>query len=312
MPIDPCFAELLADPRNTVRPPPAHVSMDRVRRAADGAMAQGDAPPMATVRDSAVALPGREVPCRVYRPVQVPVLPAVLFCHGGGFVWGSLETHDGICRRLAARTGAAVISVGYRLAPETRFPGPVEDAFGVLQDMISRADHYGIDAGNIALCGDSAGGAICVSIAKRAARDDIALRHLALIYPALDPECDTASQRELADGPLLTREAMRWFWSCYLGSRPDYSDDLLPLQDAGLGTLPATTVATAEFDPLRDEGEILADRLTACGIDVSHRCYPGMIHGFMSLAATSEIIDAALRDVSERIRASFERPGSTG
>ncbi len=157
MPIDPCFTELLEDPRNTVRPPPAHVPMDKVRRAADAAMSQGDASEMAAVRDGVVHLEGRDVPYRHYRPTTAPNLPGILFCHGGGFVWGSIETHDGICRRLAARTGAAVISVGYRLAPETPLPGPVEDAYGVLQDLIAGVDEYGIDADNLALCGDSAG-----------------------------------------------------------------------------------------------------------------------------------------------------------
>jgi len=305
MPIDPCFAELLSDPRNTVRPPPAHVAMAKVRRTADAAMSQGNAPQMAAVRDSAVHLKGRDISCRQYRPVDAPILPAILFCHGGGFVWGSIETHDGICRRLAAKTGAAVISVGYRLAPETRFPGPVEDVDGVLRDMIARDDDYGIDADNLALCGDSAGGGICVSVAKLAARDSIPLRHLALIYPALDPGCDTASQHALANGPLLTQEAMQWFWSCYLGTPPNHAADLLPPQSAYLDGFPATTVATAEFDPLKDEGEHFTARLRARKIDVAFKCYPGMIHGFMSLPASSATTQAALSDVCERLTASF-------
>ncbi len=266
---------------------------------------------MAAVREGAVHLEDRDIPFRQFRPTDAPTLPAILFCHGGGFVWGSIDTHDGICRRLAAQTGAAVISVGYRLAPETRFPGPVDDAYGVLHDLIAQADEHSIDAGNLTLCGDSAGGGICVSVAKMAARDGIPLRHLALIYPALDPACDTASQHALADGPLLTQDTMRWFWSCYLGPQPDHTDDLLPLQDVDLDALPSTTIATAEFDPLRDEGEGFASTLKARKIDVTYTCYPGMIHGFMSLAVSSATIDAALSDVSERLKASFHGQSRT-
>lgn len=309
MPIDPCFQELLSDPRNTVRPPPPHVPMDKVRRAADAAMAQGVVPQMVQMEDVAVRAAGREVPFRHYRPVVSRTLPAILFCHGGGFVWGSIDTHDGICRRLAAQTGAAVISVGYRLAPETRFPGPVEDARAVLRHIIEDCEALGLDSAAIALCGDSAGGGICVSLAKIAARDGIPLRHLALIYPALDPDCNTASQRDLADGPLLTQAAMRWFWSCYLGST-DAQLDLLPLGAAYLAGLPPTTIATAEYDPLRDEGAGFAERLTALGVEVESTCFAGMIHGFLSLPATSPVMDGAMRYVAHRLGAALRKPSS--
>ncbi|UWQ21800.1 alpha/beta hydrolase [Jannaschia sp. W003] len=298
MPVDPCFDDLLSDPRNTVRPPPAHVPLARVRAAADAAMAQGDAPAMASVRDDAMPCGTHHVPVRHYRPTDAAALPAILFCHGGGFVWGSIETHDGLCRRLAAATGAAVASVGYRLAPETPFPGPVEDARAALRHL---AGADGIDGGALALCGDSAGAAICASLAKLAPRDGIALRHLALLYPALDPACDTPSQHALADGPLLTRDAMRWFWSAYLGDA-EPGDDRLPLHPAGLEHLPPTIIATAEFDPLRDEGAALAERLRALGTDVVLRCVPGMVHGFLSLPAASPVADAAMHEVHARLR----------
>lgn len=305
MPIDPCFTELLSDPRNIVRPPPPHVLIEQARRAADAAMVQGHAPQMASVTDQVARLPGRDIRFRHYRPHEAPVLPAILFCHGGGFVWGSIETHDGICRRLAARTGAAVISVGYRLAPETRFPGPAQDAYGVLREVIANADTYGIDPANTALCGDSAGGGICVSVAKFAARDAFPLRHLALIYPALDPDCASVSQRALADGPLLTQEAMRWFWFCYLGASQESASEFMPLHEAHLESLPSTTIATAEYDLLKDEGEALASRLGAHGVDFTSECFPGMIHGFLSLPAVSPITEAAFNFVCGRLQAAL-------
>ena len=301
MPIDPSFAELLSDPRNTVRPPPAHVPMDKVRRAADSAMTQGDAPALHSVTDGLVSLEGRDIPIRHYRPTSTDRLPAILFCHGGGFVWGSIDTHDGICRRLAARTGAAVISVGYRLAPETRFPGPVEDVFGVLQDLSRNAAAHAIDPRAIALCGDSAGGAICVSVAACAARAGMELRHLGLFYPALDPACNSASQEAFAEGPLLTRAAMEWFWSCYLGNDRPVTDIPLPNDVQDLTILPVVTIVTAEYDPLRDEAAGFFNRLKDAGVPARLSCVSGMIHGFLSLATTSPQREAAFEEMCARL-----------
>ncbi|SDD53134.1 alpha/beta hydrolase [Ruegeria marina] len=311
MPVDPCFSELLSDPRNTVRPPPAHVPMEKVRQAADRAMAQGESPVMASVRDADFAVEGRAIPVRQYRPIEAERLPAIVFCHGGGFVWGSIETHDGLCRRLAAKTGASVFSVGYRLAPETRFPGPVLDVLGVLGAVHECADGEDIDPDALALCGDSAGGAICVSVAALAAQSGLSLRHLGLFYPALDPSCNTPSQHAFAEGPLLTKSAMEWFWSCYLGPGKPPENVPLPGDLRDLSGLPPTTIATAEFDVLRDEGVHFAKRLTDAGIDTELTCHPGMIHGFLSLPATSHQIDAALDGMCQRLRAAF-KPGREG
>ena len=305
MPINPCFADLLSDPRNTVRPPPDHIPMDKVRQAADRAMDQGEIPDLERIVDGIVQLPGRDIAIRHYRPSKTKILPAIIFCHGGGFVWGSIDTHDGICRRLASETGAAVISVGYRLAPETRFPGPVDDVHGVLNDVIRNAARYGIDPEAIALCGDSAGGAICVGVAALAARTGRKLRHLGLFYPALDPACASASQHEFADGPLLTRDAMMWFWSCYLGAA-DWDDTVpLPHQVHEFSGFPATTLITAEYDPLRDEGEAFRQRLVASGVAAELTCAPGMIHGFLSLPVASPLIADSFNEVAARLRRSL-------
>jgi len=305
MPVDPCFAELLSDARNTVRPPPEHIPMGKVRRAADSAMDQGELPELALIEDGVARLPGRDIPIRHYRPNSEAVLPAILFCHGGGFVWGSIDTHDGICRRLAAATGAAVISVGYRLAPETRFPGPVEDVYGVLVEVTRNAVSYGIDPGAIALCGDSAGGAICVCVAACASRASQKLRHLGLFYPALDPACSSASQKAFADGPLLTRDAMRWFWSCFLGDEDRREAIPLPHQLQDFSGFPATTIVTAENDPLRDEGSAFHARLLANGVPADLICVPGMIHGFLSLPATSDVVAETFIDVADRLAKSL-------
>ncbi len=309
MPIDPSFAELLSDPRNTVRPPPAHVPMDKVRQAADGAMAQGELPELHSITDTHVSLEDRDIPIRHYRPADKDALPAIVFCHGGGFVWGSIDTHDGICRRLAAQTGAAVISVGYRLAPKTRFPGPVEDVFGVLQEISRSADALAIDPEAIALCADSAGAAICVSVTALAARAGLQLRHLGLFYPALDPSCNSPSQHEFSEGPLLTKAAMEWFWSSYLGAYEGHSDIPLPHDIPDFSVLPQTTIVTAEFDPLRDEGADFFNRLKDAGVDARLTCHSGMIHGFLSLPTTSPRNEAAFQKVCTRLREALETKG---
>ncbi len=306
MPIDPRFAEFLSDPRNTVRPPPAHVPMEKVRRAADAAMWRGDAPDMAQIVDGAAPSHDHAVPFRHYRPVQGVALPVIFFIHGGGFVWGSIDTHDGICRRLAASTGAAVVSIGYRLAPETRFPGPVEDALAVVFHVIGRAGEFGIDPGRIALSGDSAGGNIAIAVTEACSIRGQPVRHLTLIYPAIDPDCASKSQLEFADGPLLTRAAMQWFWSCYLGGATPGDDYLYAPLAADLRGFPPTTIATAEFDPLRDEGEAMASALKRANVDVVARRYKGMLHGFLSLPVSLPM-EKCLRDTAERLREAFRK-----
>jgi len=304
MPIDPCFAELLSDPRNTVNPPPDHIPMEKVRRAADSAMEQGTLPALSEIRDDIVHLDGRDIPIRTYRPHTARDLPVILFCHGGGFVWGSIDTHDGICRRLAHETGGVVVSVGYRLAPETRFPGPVEDAMGVLRDITERAEHYGIDPTCIALCGDSAGGSICVSVAGRAADAGIGILHIGLLYPALDPNCASDSQIAFADGPLLTKAAMEWFWDCYLGPGNRSGFRILPNNLTGF---PQTNIVTAEFDPLRDEAEDFFRCLQSDGVKATLTRAKGMIHGFLSLDVTTSAIPEYFRDFARVLREAFDR-----
>ena len=194
-----------------------------------------------------------------------------------------------------------MVSKGCRLSPETRAPGAVEDACAVLRDLIARAAHHGIAPGRIALCGDSAGGAICIGAAALAARSGLALRHLALFYPAIDPACDTASQNALADGPVLTRAAMRWFWDQHLGPDPA-TGGLLPLDVADPSILPPTTVTVAAYDPLRDEGAAFADRLSQAGVDTILSVAPGLVHGFLSLPVSALAIDAALSETARRLR----------
>ena len=275
MTLHPAIVPIAADPRMTVRVPPPHVPIRAVRAAADAAMHIGARPAMAAVEDLRVPA-DPPVPVRLYRPRRGAGAPALVYCHGGGFVWGSIETHDGICRRLAARSGAVVISVGYRLSPEHPFPAAEEDAAAVLRHARLEADGLGIDASRISVAGDSAGGYLAVHATARAVAEGAPPARLSLAYPALDPDCRSASHAAYADGPVLTAAAMRWFWGCHM--REGGAPSLPPL--AGF---PPTTIIVAEHDPLRDEGDALARALAVAGVRATSCTAPGLVHGFLSL-----------------------------
>src|SRR5581483_3719120 len=219
--------------------------------------------------------------------------------HGGGWVLGSLETHDALCRSLARAVPAVVVAVDYRLAPEHKFPAAAEDAYA------APAWEIGADARRVAVGGDSAGGNLAAVVSLMARdRGGPRLAHQLLVYPATDAGLEHASMRENADGYWLTRDMMAWFWNLYLGGARDGGSPLAsPLRAQDLRGLPPATVITAEFDPLRDEGEAYAARLRAAGVPVDLRRWDGMIHGFFAMEtifpqgrAAVEHAAAALRD----------------
>lgn len=305
MTVDSCFAALLADPRNEVRPPPPHVPMAKVRRAANAAMIAAAGPELHAVRDLTLPLASRDLGARLYRPSPLDALPVLLFLHGGGWVWGDLDTHDAVCREISRRAGCAVVSLDYRLAPETPFPGPADDAFEALLALVRLAPSLGLDPARMALGGDSAGANLAISAALRARTAGPPLRRLALLYPALDPSCDSGSQREFAEGFLLTRSAMRWFWRCYLGGDDIARDPSFAPLAGDLAGLPPTAIATAEYDILRDEGEALAERLAKAGVGVRLRRYPGMIHGFVLFSGLTPVAADCLSDFANDLKAAF-------
>jgi acetyl esterase len=305
MPIHPDYAAFVSDARNTVRPPPAHLSMSRIRAAADAAMYDPEPVAVHRIRDLVTTAGSRTIPLRLYCPESCGPLPVIVFVHGGGFVWGSIDTHDGICRRLCSASGAAVVSVGYRLAPETRYPGAVLDVLAALSDLRFRATQLGLDMDRYALCGDSAGGNLALAATAQELLDRRRPSHLGLIYPAVDPGCDSDSHHTFHEGPVLTRAAMKWFWSCYLdGSATDETIIHSPLQ-AHLTGFPPTWIGTAEIDPLRDEGEALARHLAASGVTVEVQRYRGAVHGFLSLAVGTDLRDMCIRDLAQAQRTAF-------
>jgi acetyl esterase len=261
------------------------------------------APPIHATED--LTVPGAQGPirARLYRPSAQRQLPLIVYFHGGGFVICDIDVYDDLCRQLANYSGCAVVSVNYRLAPEVPFPGPLEDCYSALQYLARQGASLGLDPTRLAVAGDSAGGNLATAAAQLARdRGGPALRYQALIYPALDPPCESASMRTLAEGFLLTREVMRWYWGCYLATPADAANPLAAPLRANLAGLAPATVITAEFDPLRDEGEAYVARLGSAGVAVVGRRYLGMIHGFASLPHVTAVANRALADVAADLR----------
>lgn len=252
-------------------------------------------------------LPG-PIPVRIYEPLGSDrSLPLLVYFHGGGWVVGSLDTHDGVCRALCARTPCIVISVSYRLAPEHRFPAAVEDAWAATVWVAEHAGSLGGDPMRIAVGGDSAGGNLAAVVAIRARDRGLSLRHQLLIYPVTDADFDRSSYLANADGYGLTRSAMCWYFKQYLGPHGDPTHPEVAVVRATdvAGVAPAT-VLTAEYDPLRDEGEEYALRLESAGVPVCLRRYDGLIHGFIRMPALIERARSALDECAGALRASLQ------
>jgi acetyl esterase len=264
----------------------------------------GKPDPIGLVLDQ--TLPG-PIPVRVYQPrAAAPELPVLVYFHGGGWVYGSIETHDGVCRALCARTPCVVVSVDYRLAPEHRFPAAVEDAWAATAWVAEHARSFGGDPARIAVGGDSAGGHLAAVVARRARDRGLALRHQLMIYPVTDCRFDTPSYAECAEGYGLTQAAMRWFWNHFLGPDGDPGDpEVSPLRAPDLAGVAPATVLTAEYDPLRDEGEAYAARLREAGVPVTLTRYEGLIHGFIRMAALVDRTQQGLDECATALRAAF-------
>lgn len=243
-------------------------------------------PAVAEVRDLVLDLPGRRLSARLYIPEGAgPTPPLTLFFHGGGWVICSIDTHDTLCRALARESGAAILSVDYRLAPESPFPGPVDDCYDALKWALANARSLGTDPARLAVAGDSAGGNLAAAVTIRARDEDgPALRHQLLIYPVTDADFERDSYRasENASG-LLSPAMMRWFWQLYVGDLANVSPLAAPLRHANLNGLPPATIIVAQYDPLRDEGLAYAEALRAAGGDVRSEEAMGMIHGFLMM-----------------------------
>jgi acetyl esterase len=268
----------------------------------------GQPEPVAEVKDVFMPGPGGSVRLRVYRPTNDPSLPGLVFFHGGGWVRGSLATHDVLCRSLANAAECVVVSVDYRLAPEHPFPAAIDDAWAATRWVAANAAQLGIDPNRLAIGGDSAGGNLSAAVTLLAREQGgPKLVYQVLIYPVVDYNLETQSYRDCAEGYILTREAMIWYWKLYLADVEANADDVRasPMRARDLGTLPPALVVTAEYDPLRDEGRAYADRLQADGSPAEYREYPGLLHGFATSAGVLDLGRQAVRETAETLRAVF-------
>ena len=250
-------------------------------------MAPLEADAVGRVENRTIPGPAGEIPVRIYTPSGSGPHPILVYFHGGGWVLCNLDTHDGTCRSLCNQARCVVVSVDYRLAPEHKFPNGLEDCYAATRWSAEHAHELGGDAHRIAVGGDSAGGnlAACVSLLARE-RGGPRLVHQLLVYPVTDARFDTTSYRDNAEGFFLTRGAMQWFWNHYLRGEADAANPLAaPLRASDLSNLPPATVITAEYDPLRDEGESYARRLEEAGVPTRLARYDGVIHGFFGMGA---------------------------
>ena len=239
--------------------------------------------PLARVQD--IELPGGDGqprPARLYAPSHA-VLPVLLYCHGGGFVIGGLETHDSLCRQLAVRSGCAVVALDYRLAPEHPFPAAVDDSWSALQALIERGAEWGLDGSRVAVGGDSAGGTLAAVAAIHARDRGWPLKAQVLITPGTAPHAVTPSRRLFANGFLLDADAIDWFFDHYIP--PEYRHDwrFAPMEVDDLDGVAPACVVLAECDPLVDEGVGYADRLRAVGVRVDLELFRGMTHDFIKM-----------------------------
>jgi acetyl esterase len=288
MPLHPKVHALLTAQRQSGAPPVHTLTPERARAdmRAQVAAVSGPLAAVAAAVDDAVPSPHGPVPVRLYTPIGAGPFPGVLYFHGGGFVVGDLETHDPLCRQIAARLGAVVCAVDYRRAPEHPFPAAPDDALAAARWFLARAARFSAEPDRLFVMGDSAGGTLA-TVTAIALRDHggARLRGQILIYPIADHvDAGWPSYDAFADGYGLTRDAMRWFLKHYTADPADATDPrVCPLRMPSLRGLPPAFVLSAEFDVLRDEGERYAERLRDDGVDVTFARADGMHHGFIRL-----------------------------
>jgi acetyl esterase len=311
MPLDPYvkqFLRLLASGRQNN---PIELDVGERRSALEYLMKLG-APdiPGAQAQDRVLPTPARPLPVRIYAPLPLEgasasaLLPGLIYFHGGGFVAGTVSTHDAIARSLATAGNCRVVSVEYRLAPEDPFPASLEDALAAVNYVAAHAESLEIIPDRIGICGDSAGGTLAAATCQSLARTGkLRLALQLLICPILDYSGSSASRRELASGYLVEQATLDHDLKHYVPKGTDPADpQISPLRADNVAGLPRTIIHTAEFDPMRDEGRAYFDRLVQAGSAVTYTCHPGMIHLFYGLGAVIPYASAAFDQIGGEIR----------
>jgi len=307
VPVDPQLVELLR--RVGEAPPMSSNTPERARelfRRLNLFAASMHAPPeVGAVEDIAVDGADGPLRARAYRPRADDggSVPTLAFFHGGGFTIGDLDSYDAQCRVLCDRIGAVVLSTDYRLAPEHPFPAAVEDALAATRWALAHVADLGSDPARVAVGGDSAGGNLSAVVAQQLRGEEPGLAAQLLIYPATDLVGEYPSHEENGQGYFLTNDDMEWFHGNYLPEPSDGEDPLAsPLHASDLSGLPPAVIATAEFDPLRDSGDAYAAALRDAGVEVIHRRFDGLVHGFFAFGPFSQMADAAVGTLCDDLR----------
>ena len=299
--LDPAVADAIEHIQALGVPEWHALSVESCRRIEDDVFSEGAGePPVAQTRELSIDGPAGDIRLRLYWPDLRDDLPVLVYFHGGGWVVGTLDGVDDICRRLAVEGDCLVVSVDYHLAPEYRFPTQVEEAHTVVDWVAATAGDLMGDPSRVAVAGTSAGANLATVAALLARkRDGPPIQFQLLLYPITNHDFETDSYTENASGYLLSQESMRWFWGHYLRSEVDGANPFAsPLRADDLSGLPSATVVTAGFDPLRDEGAAYADRLAADSVSVTHRHYERMCHGFLSWTGEVDVADEAMSAVT--------------
>ena len=306
MPLDPqivtvmeAVAALGLPPNNEVSPEQARIN-GKMRPRAPG-------PDVAKVEDRTIPGPGGEIPVRIYTPEGPGPFPALAWFHGGGWVVGDLDTADGSARHMCAGADCVVVSVDYRLAPETKFPGAADDCYAATQWLAANSASLNVDPSRIATGGDSAGGNLSAAVSLMSRdRGGCDLVFQLLVYPVTERNFDNVSYTDNGEGYSLTRAGMIWFWDHYLSEEADATNPYAaPMHAADLGGLPPALVITAEYDPLRDEGEAFAQKLREAGVPTVCTRYDGMIHGFFGMVAAVDKSREAVGQAASCLREAF-------
>jgi acetyl esterase len=292
--------------------PPHALSVEQAREQFRRSRAPFVASPqeVSAVMNATIPGPDGVLRIRAYRPLDSrpeELLPAMVYFHGGGWVFGDLDSHDPLCRELCNRARCAVVAVDYRLAPEHRFPAAVEDAVSAIRYVAQHAADLGIDGTRLAAGGDSAGGNLAAVAALTFRNEDgPRLRLQVLIYPVTDFSMDAPSYARITNGFTLTRERMRYFRESYLRGPADVSDwRASPLKAQNLSDVPPALVIAAGHDPLVDEGKAYADRLAAADVPVTYTCYDGTVHGFVSMAGAIDAGHTAIAEAAAALKGAF-------